>query len=250
MHNEDILFSHGTRLVGQPNRPLRPGATTRVKLLVLVEGTNDIEFLRRLGHLLHQDDPRLPDLANMEFLGELVFVPFGGGDVRAWSNRLAPLGLPELHLYDAELAPETASRIHSAAIVNQRPNCRAFVTTKRCLENYLAPAALWDARGIHIQFGDHDDVAELAARCCYEQWVTDVPWETLPGRARKRQRERAKRWLNTEGADHMEAARLAERDPLGEVRSWLRAAADLASIGGMLPGGIPESCQPAGGLFT
>ena len=46
----------------------------------------------------------------MERHGELIFVPFGGGHVRAWSDRFAPLARPEFHLYDHELPPETELR--------------------------------------------------------------------------------------------------------------------------------------------
>jgi len=51
------------------------------RVFVVVEGSNDIQFLNRISRILHADDPRLPDLAEMERRGELIFVPFGGGDL-------------------------------------------------------------------------------------------------------------------------------------------------------------------------
>ena len=62
------------------------GSTDTVRLLFVVEGLNDIEFLRRISLILHGADDRLPNIAEMQQRGELIFVPFGGGHVRAWSR--------------------------------------------------------------------------------------------------------------------------------------------------------------------
>lgn len=199
-----------------------------VRVLVVVEGIHDIDFLRRLGAVLHGDDPSLPDLAGLEEKRELIFVPYGGGDPAGWTHRLAGLQLAEFHLYDRELPPETEVRRSAAALVNRRPGCQAAVTTKRSLENYLHTAAIRDIRGIDLTFGDDDDVAELAARACYLLRRETVPWRLLPARARKRLKDRAKHWLNTYAAEQMTVTRLAERDPAGEVRSWLAAIGRLA----------------------
>ena len=60
--------------------------TDLVRVLVVVEGANDIEFLRRISILLNSHDESLPHLVEMEQRGELVFVPFGGGHVQAWTH--------------------------------------------------------------------------------------------------------------------------------------------------------------------
>jgi hypothetical protein len=91
-----------------------------VSVLLVVEGTNDIEFLRRISLILHTHDLSRPNLAAMEQRGELVFVPFGGGKVAAWTHRLDPLGKPEFHLLDHELPPETEHRRHAVETINRR----------------------------------------------------------------------------------------------------------------------------------
>jgi hypothetical protein len=198
-----------------------------VKLFVVVEGANDIQFLRRISGILHADDPRLPDLGDMERRGELVFVPFGGGDLWLWAFRLAGLGRAEFHLYDRDMPPETDSRRRVTEVVNLRPGCRAVLTKKRNLENYLHAEAIFEASGIGLCFSDDDYVAELVARHgCQEG---HLPWEKLPVRARKRRRDRAKKWLNTKAVDSMTPERLAEQDSDGEVRSWLTTIAALAA---------------------
>lgn len=208
-------------------RTWRP--TGRAKLLILVEGRRDVAFLTSISSILHRDDPHLPDLRALEHTGEMIFVPVGGGDLVTWASLLAPIGLHEIHILDREMPPVSEARQQTARIVNQRANCRAFITAKRALENYLHPRCLLEAHGIEVEFGDDDDVPELVARRCYEQLGAGPAWDALSRRARKRCRERAKHWLNLGAVSQMTPERLAERDPAGEVRGWLRAIAELCA---------------------
>lgn len=196
-------------------------------LLFVVEGTNDIEFLRRVSLLLHADDGSLPNLAEMEQRGELIFIPFGGGHVRAWSDRLAPLQRAEFHLYDHELPPETELRRQAAEAVNRRSRCRAVLTNKRCLENYLHPDAIFAASDIRVEFDDFDCVAEIAARELYRQRPGEIAWQLQARRSQSRMANRAKRWLNTTVVERMTPAMLRESDPNDEIQSWLLAIKDL-----------------------
>jgi hypothetical protein len=94
----------------------------------------------------------------------------------------------------------------------------------------LHPDALRQARGIEVEFGDHDDVPRLVARRQLEQ--TGGPaWSELPSRGRRRLKNRVKKWLNTEAAARMTPDRLAARDPDGDVRLWLTNIADQAGHG-------------------
>lgn len=199
-----------------------------VRVLVIVEGPHDIEFLRRVSAMLHADDPALPDLASMEREGELIFVPFGGGDLWLWVDRLAPLQRPEFHLYDRESPPETELRRRAAAMVNMRPGCVARLTAKRSAENYLHPAAIQEVSGVEIQVSDDCDVADLLARQSHLRQGGQQPWEELPRGTLKRRRNRVKKWLVTKAVERMTPERLSQRDPEGEVASWLRTIAALA----------------------
>ncbi len=194
-----------------PPRPeFRPAPCHPV--LVIVEGRHDAEFLRRISTRLHAADPSLPNLPLLEGRGAILFL-YSGGDAHAWATRLAPLGRPEFHLLDAEEPPESAYRHEAAAQVNARPRCRAFVTRKRSVENYLHPDAIREARGIAVEFDDRDCVPELVARRLFESSHTGVTWDALPYRVQRRLRDRAKRWLNTDAVDRMTVARLQVRDP-------------------------------------
>jgi len=208
----------------EPSIPCRSNVT--VRLIVVLEGGHDVKFLKRISRILHADDPHLPDLSALEQKGLLLFVPIGGSNFCYWTQRLAGLGLHEVHLYDREIEPLTTERQIAAEIVNHRPGCRAFLTGKRATENYLDCRALQEARGLDIAFGDSDDVPLLVARSLPEQ--TGGPdWSCLPSRSRRRLKDRAKRWLNTDAVNKMTPERLAERDPKGDVRSWLTAISEL-----------------------
>jgi putative ATP-dependent endonuclease of OLD family len=204
-------------------RPRPPG------VLVILEGRNDIEFLRRISRILHRHDADIPDLNQLEQAGRLVFVSFGGGGLPNWSSGLAALGWAEVHLYDREVPPETEIRLRAARVINARAWCRAFVTTRRSLENYLDPSAIEDAVGIQVSFSDTDPVADLVA---HASLPAGCQWHQLSRRARKRLRYRTKKWLNTLAVDRMTPARMAEQDPAGEVESWLRAIGRLANLNG------------------
>ena len=208
-------------LLSAPVRSRGSSLTAR-PLLCLVEGRHDVEFLRRLSANLSREDPALPDLGFLERDGRLVFVPFGGGDVLAWSDRFAPFDCPEFHLLDREILPETTIRRAAVLRVNARPRCRAFVTTKRSLENYLHPTALLNAGGVELKFNDEASVAECLARQQSEALNFDPPWNHLSRRTQSRLTNRAKRWLNMIAVEHLTRELLAESDPQGEVLHWLR----------------------------
>lgn len=209
----------------------RTASPSLPKVFVVVEGKNDIEFLRRMSTMLHTADPQLPNLAQMEQRRELVFMPSGGGDARSWAYRLAGLHTAECHIYDRDVSPVTEIRRQMADIVNCRPQCRAVLTHLRALENYLHPDAILEASGLHVTFSGDDHVAELVARKTYERQEGHLPWDALPARARKRRRDRAKTWLNTSAVERMTPRRLAEQDPDGEIRDWLKIIAHLAHGG-------------------
>ena len=204
--------------------------SSRARVVIVLEGANDIEFLRRISAVLHRSNPSLPNLACWERQGRLIFLSFGGGSVRPWADRLAPLKFPEFHLYDREMPPETELRHAAASIVNRRNRCRAFVTRKRTLENYLDPEAIRDAIGIDFSFAEMDSVPEMAVRALLEKNTPGVPWQALPKRAQSRRVQRIKRWLNSRAVDCMTSARLVKSDPHGELISWLQTIVCLAEL--------------------
>jgi hypothetical protein len=207
--------------------PLSMPLPRTARLIVILEGGLDVRFLKRVSRILHDDDPRIPDLRTLEQFGTLVFIPIGGSNFCHWTQRLAGLGIPELFILDREIEPLTTERHLAVAAINSRSGCRALLTTKRMLENYLHPAAICEARGINVTFGDRDDVPDLVARSLLER-AGGPAWSGLPSRGRRRLRQQAKNWLNTVAVERMTTKRLESRDPAHEVRSWLLTMAMMA----------------------
>jgi len=195
--------------------------------VVVVEGSNDIEFLRRINRILHQHDSTIPDLARLESERRFVFLTSSSGPIVSMSTA-SITGDGQFYLFDREVPPVSQERQQLVDVLNQRPGYRAVLTAKRAIENYLHPDAVREACGIEIAFGDFDDVAETAARTTFSQNERGS-WESLSRRARRRLRDKAKKWLNRDAVDRMTPERLAERDSAGEVIGWLRAIAELAT---------------------
>lgn len=195
-------------------------------LLLVTEGVSDIEFLKRISHTLHVADDCLPDLELLEQHGELIFIPIGGGEIAAWGERLSRLPNRRFHLHDRETGAEVSRRRAAAAGLNG-PGCVARLTSKRAIENYLHPEAIFAAGGPLVSVTDGCDVPAAVAEATFIAEAADNCWDRLPNRARKRFTARAKRWLNYQAARYMTPQLLDARDPAGDVRSWLTAIAAL-----------------------
>lgn len=196
-------------------------ASRRRPVLVIVEGTNDVEFLKRISMALRRDDASLPDLAALDETGDLIFVPFGGRNVFSWATRFAPLNVPEFHLFDRECGTESTLRIDAARAINARSTARAFLTSKRSIENYVHPAAIEATLGVCIAVEDHEDIPLELAQALHCAGDFDPNWSDLPRGDRKRLCHRAKRKLNSFVVSAMTVELLQERDPDGEVIGWL-----------------------------
>ncbi len=143
--------------------------------------------------------------------------------------RFAALGYAEFHLYDREVTPETERRQRAVELVNARPYCRGFLTSKRSLENYLHPYAIAQAGGGEIPIGEDECIGSVLAHYWYELIPQANPWTAISRRARRRLIYRAKRWLNRQAVDQMTIELLHERDPGGEILQWLKVISDMTT---------------------
>jgi len=195
----------------------------RVRVFVCVEGPNDVAFLKNMARILMLDgDEAGFDPDNTP---EIVFLPLGGSTLRDWVNShyLKSLRRPEIHIYDrdADCPPKYQTQANK---VNQRNDgSRAFLTTKREVENYLHPDAIRDVLRVNVQISDDSDVPEMVARAIHEQGEGAVPWDQLNEEKRRKKETRAKQRLNNDVAAAMTVARLRDRNALNEIREWFRA---------------------------
>lgn len=213
-----LLFSDSLSPKPPPARPV----------LIVVEGPHDVTCLQHFSRVLQAENENLPNLSEWEAAQRVLFLPVGGGFLWNWVERLAPLQLPEFHLYDRELAPESGRRQQFIDRLQQRPHCRAQLTRKRSLENYLPGGLLRHLFRVNFWQTDAIDVALELAIALWNSRSRSQPWPDLPDRRRKKLREIAKRRIHAEALPHLTAADLRRRDPAGEITDWLRTIRQLA----------------------
>ena len=178
---------------------------SRAKVLVCVEGPNDISFLKNMGSLLlGAGVANIPDMENDP---RIIFIPMGGHTLKDWVNQhyLKNLGKPEVHIYDRDIStpPQYQDQVNT---VNSRiDGSIAFMTNKREMENYLHPDAINAVFNIKISITDINDVPQDVAK------------------ATQYNESKAKKKINTLATKQMTLAMLNQRDPQGEVISWFKS---------------------------
>ncbi|KMY67287.1 hypothetical protein AAU61_10535 [Desulfocarbo indianensis] len=194
-----------------------------VKLFIGVEGGNDINFLKGISYVLKQAGEDVPDLETLEDDGRIIFVPCGGSNLALWVSRLANLNRPEVHIFDRDTEPPVDAHYQSMADdINARDNCKAFITTKFEIENYIHPDAIKAVRPeLALTYGDFDDVPTVVAKTLHQNSGSPKAWEELTEKNQGKKISRAKKWLNLDAVLAMTPDLLDSIDPNGDVRTWL-----------------------------
>lgn len=191
-----------------------------LRLIVCVEGKNDIIGLGFLAKCLHESDPtKYVDLLNDP---RVIAIPLGGNSLQEWvaKNYLGKIGIPEWHLYDRDT--ETPPKYSAACdSVNVRGNGHsARLTQKRELENYYHPRVVSEVLQVQVNITDMDDVPTMIARkLCEAEGEED--WDTLKG-GKGRRSGKVKIELNCKVAAKMTPELIDEIDQNGEVRNWFQ----------------------------
>jgi energy-coupling factor transporter ATP-binding protein EcfA2 len=202
-----------------------------VKVFVGVEGINDINFMIEMSRMLISCGLDIPNLEQLEQDGKIVFFPVGGSNLTLWTSRLVPLNRPELYIFDRDNEPPAVSKNQKTVDkINKKKSCKAFLTSKREMENYLHPIALKSALGFgEVSFGDFDDVPWLVAKVIHENSESDKSWDLVTEKNKEDKMRKAKSRLNTEVIRHMNFDMLAERDSNGDVLSWFNQIREIVN---------------------
>ena len=172
----------------------------RVRVLLCVEGATDVSALMCLSSALHAADPTILDLSCDP---RIAFVVLGGGNLKHWVNQhyLRGLGRPEVHIYDSDVNNYS----QAIAEINARTDGSWGIQTQKYeIENYLHPDAVYEGLSLTVSISDTNDVPQL--------FRTIAHWNP----------KTAKNKLAKFAFPKMTAARIAERDPIGEVEGWFR----------------------------
>lgn len=225
-NNEEIVHSLG----------ILPDNT--VKLFIAVEGPNDINFLQGMSQILHKTHTDLPDLEAKEIEGEIIFIPMGGSNLAFWSNNLVYLNRPEFHLCDRDEKPPIKSHNQEHVDeVNNRINCKAVLTSKREIENYIHKDAIIEAykkEEINLDFKTNfdpfDDVPMKVARAIHETLSDSKPWNELTPKVQKNKSGNVKKILCKNAVQLMNENQLNDVDSEGDVIKWLKEIDRLLKI--------------------
>lgn len=210
-----------------------------IKLFVGVEGKHDFVFLKNISKVLRLAGVDVLDLEKMELDGELIFFPLGGSSLALWTSRLEPLSRPEFHLFDRDNKPPAVAKYQAEAdTINQRDGCKAVITGKMEMENYLHFEAINEAYaqqsnialGLTTNFGDFDDVPAKIAEIVHGLSGSQKVWGDLEKDDRDRKVSCAKRRLNHAAVMLMTIKRLEEIDSEGHVLGWFQEMKKLIAL--------------------
>lgn len=184
--------------------PLAPYRS--IRLIVCVEGVNDILFFQTLTATLHETNPEMKPILSCP---DIMILPMGGSSLQEWVNHnyLRKLGIPEYHIYDSDCS--NAHQQECDAVNQRNDGSSARMTSKREMENYIHPKAIREVYGIDFEIDDETDVPRVISDYLKSQ--------NLPGCNPKN----VKRKLNGEATRHMTLELLKEWDPQNELLSWI-----------------------------
>ncbi len=213
-----------------------PDPKNKVKVLIFVEGENDINGLINYSKLLNNHDTSIINLENNE---SVAFIPTGGSQLKYYIEKkyLDGLTQSQVHIYDSDIA----SYVQAVADLNAENNPLkiGYNTSKPELENYLHPDAInecYQDLNISINLSeilDTDDVPEKVAIAIHEE-VSDTTWDTMhtdPIKMVEKQKKKvssAKKQLNISAIEKMTIERLQNRGGYDEVKIWLDKIKELS----------------------
>lgn len=185
----------------------------KVKLVVCVEGKNDVIFLKHLSRILHSAGQTS---INLFTDSRIVVIPTGGvNSLKDFINRkyLQGFDLPEIYIVDRDES-------------NEKKIKGAIVTKRREMENYIHPDVIKSyltdrypsLKGIesNINFEDIDSEIPKEITAFLKENKSKLNNDDPPS-------ERAvKNWLNGKVAARMTYKDLQEIGVEGELKSWFK----------------------------
>jgi len=197
----------------------------KVKVAVCVEGKNDIEFLLNINRVI-DEYKQIVDL-NSE---EIIILPMGGSTLKFWVNNsyLSRLNLAQVHIYDSDVGSKYPHKYAQCVNdLNIRPNCKAFETTYREMENYITPSVLKDVDGYECAIGIDDwktfNVPEELAKSTHLKSESQKAWEELTADKQKKKNSAAKNRINSEIVKSITKENLLQCGVYEEIEDWFKA---------------------------
>lgn len=206
-----------------------PNPTDQVKVIVYLEGNNDVNALIRYSEILNNHDT---EFINLNDTPQVAYVITGGSSLQHYLDKkyLQGLNKAEFHLYDNDKQDyrDAVDDINGDGDEKKM----AFNTSKDELENYLHHSAIVEAyneNGLNDlaldEIEDQDDVPFKVAQAVYS--TAGGNWNDLEPEKQKEKADQKKKFLNTFAVEKMTLERLEERNGLEDLKTWLVAIKTL-----------------------
>ncbi len=217
--NDEILDKIAESLGVLPT--IDQDSINHLKLIVCVEGPNDIEFFKRLGRIVH-------DKLKIDFENDkrVIILPLGGSTLKHWvdNHYLRKLGKPEIHIYDGD-KNKGKYKTEFVKISNRGDGSRVFITRKREIENYVHPKVIKDI----FRLNDEEllSLIDLTNPDWIKKWDTmDIPKEIMSIYSKKGwsiQENNVKEKICTKGIENMSIEFFEELEAYDEIEEWFEA---------------------------
>ena len=182
------------------------------KVVVCVEGENDVNFLKNIGKITEFQE--IVDLSS----DEISIIPMQGGTLKNWIERdyLKKSNVKEIHIYDSDV-PGYRDAVESMNAMNDGRR-HGYITNHFEMENYI-PRKLVEEY-FHLDLSEYD-----------QEWnsTLDIP-KTLVGKVSKKlgrdDKEREMRLKNILNGSVMKECTFEMIEQMGndtEIRSWFVA---------------------------
>jgi putative ATP-dependent endonuclease of OLD family len=155
-----------------------PGAAGSLRVALVLEGANDEDALIAMSNILRSSGYTRLDLR--EPCPGVFTVIGGGSNLQHWIDRrhLDKLDVPQVHIYDSDITLEVPAgkpeTIAMAEAVSRSPNAKAFITRRRCMDNYLDAACVKRELGLDLAFGEAGPMFDDMTQVIAEQVLTPV----------------------------------------------------------------------------
>lgn len=194
-----------------------PSPTDKVKVLLYVEGNNDVTALKGYSKLLFENGVIEEDIMSSNKVGIVIS---GGSSLSHYINNkyLDGLGKPAVHIYDNDKQQyrDLVAKINSEG----NPIKKAFNTSMLEMENFLCKEAIEEAyrdNGLTVSIPNFDGQVDIPALVCK---ANNHNWDSLDESIKKKKESKVKRLLNTQAVAKMTVTRLEAKGVKQELITW------------------------------
>lgn len=194
-----------------------PSPTDKVKVLLYVEGNNDISALKGYSKIMSDANVIQEDIMASEKVGIVIT---GGSSLRYYIDNkyLDGLGKPAVHIYDND---KEDYRKYVACVNGEgSPSKKAFNTSMLEMENFLCKEAIEEAyaeNGTVVTLGPIAADTDVPVMVCK---ALNPDWDTFDEEKKGQKESKVKRMLNSQGVKKMTIDRLEARGVKGELKGW------------------------------